>query len=118
MIGQQLNKDLITHHGGYLLNFDLDPPGKAEVEFVCYIDMEEGDCNPQYLCKGAHSGGAISLIICGIDREWDTDNWHVEHKRILWADDRTECNDGLVLDVYFDDLIRSDCRQIIADTWD
>lgn len=118
VMGRQLDNNLITSHGNHILIFDLDPPGVAEVEYVCNVDLGNDGCNPQYLCKGAHSGGPISLIVVGIDREWDTDSWHVDYKKILWADDRTECTDSLVLDCYFDQLIRDDCRQIIIDTWD
>lgn len=112
-----LDPTQITHHNRQILIFDLDPPGKAEVEFVTDIHSDPRDVNYQYLCKGAHSGGPISLIIVGVTDEYDEDGLQVEYKRIEWADDRSECDDALVLDTYLD-LIRDDMREIICETWD
>ena len=111
-----LDPTQITHHNRRILIFDLDPPGKAEVEFVTDLHSDARDANYQYLCKGAHTGGPISLILVGIMDEYDEDGLQVDYKRIEWADDRTECHDGLVLDTYLD-LIRDDIREIICETW-
>lgn len=112
-----LDPSLTTSHGRRLLNFDLDPPGKAEVEFVTDIQSTPRSANYQYLCKGAHDGGPISLIVIGVVDELDDDGFHVGYDRIEWADDRTKCDDALVLDTYLD-LIRDDIREIICETWD
>src|SRR3990172_9145496 len=115
MIGM-VDNNLITSHGNHILVFDLDPPGVAEVEFVCNVKGSPGSANYQYLCKGAHKGGEISLILFGIRAEWDDDGMAVDYRRIEWADDLTECADSLVLDCYLD-LIRDDIRQAMSDTW-
>jgi hypothetical protein len=113
---RKLDPTQITHHNGRILIFDLDPPGKAEVEFVTDVHTDDHTANYQYLCKGAHKGGTISLIVFGIIDEYDEDGLQVDYKRIEWADDRTECEDALVLDCYLD-LIRDDIREIICETW-
>ena len=118
MIGRRLDNNLITQHANRILIFDLDPPGIAEVEFVDDIKGAPNTANYQYLCKGAHKGGAISLIVIDIRDEWDEDGaLSIGNRRIEWADDRTECTDALVLDHYLD-LIREDIKQIICETWD
>lgn len=116
-VGRALNKDLVTSHRNHILIFDLEPPGSAEVEFVTSVKGEPGTANYQYLCKGAHRGGPISLIVTDIRDVRDEDGLGVDYKRIEWADDRTECADGLILDHYWD-LIRDDIKQIICETWD
>lgn len=114
-----LDNNLITHHGNRMLIFDLEPPGKAEVEFVCDVKTPEKPFaeNYQYICKGAHTGGAVSLIVFNISDVRDDDGLSIDYDRIEWADDRTICDDGLVLDFYFD-LIRDDIKEIIKETWD
>lgn len=116
-IGRLLDNNLITSHGNHILIFDLDPPGKASVEYVCDIKVGNTTANYQYLCRGAHTGGAISLILWDIRDYRDEDGLGVEYASITWADDETICGDSLVLDTYLD-LIRDDIRQIIIETWD
>lgn len=119
-IGRILDNNLITSHRNHILIFDL-PEGESapEVEYVCDVFLPDKPhwINYQYLCKGAHHGGAISLIVFGIEDVWDDGGLGVDWKRIEWADDRTECNDALILDTY-QDLIFEDIRQIICETWD
>ena len=116
-IGRTLNNNLITYHQNHLLIFDLDPPGTPEVEFVTDVKGAPNTASYQYLCKGAHRGGSISLIIVNIRDVHDDDGLGVDYARIEWADDRTECTDDLVLDCYWD-LIRDDIKEIIRETWD
>jgi hypothetical protein len=111
-----LDNDLITHHNNHILIFDLQPPGQAEVEYVCDVKGAPGSANYQYLCKGAHRGGPISLIVFGIRDDRDEYGWCVAYDRIEWADTRAECDDSLVLDTYLD-LIRDDLEEIIRETW-
>jgi len=99
-----------------MLIFDLDPPGQAEVEYVCDVQGAPGSVNYQYLCKGAHKGGNLSLIVFNIRDDRDECGWHVAYDRIEWADSRTECDDALALDTYLD-LIRDDIETIIKETW-
>lgn len=116
MIGRLLDNNLITSHGAHSLIFDLEPPGNAEVEYVCDVQGQSGSANYQYLCKGAHKGGPISLIVFDIQDVRDDDGLSVDYSRIEWADDRTECKDSLVLDVYLDP-IRDDICTIIKESW-
>lgn len=113
-----LNNELITYHQNHLLIFDLDPPGEAEVEYVCDVNTPDrpGAANYQYVCKGAHRGGQISLIVFDIQDVRDDDGLSVDYSRIEWADDRTECTDALVLDAYLD-LIHDDIKETICETW-
>ncbi len=118
MVGRALSNDLITHHQNHILIFDLDPPGEAEVEYVCDVKTPDrpNTENYQYVCKGAHRGGPISLIVFDIRDVRDDDGLNVDYSRIEWADDRSECTDALVLDSYLD-LIRDDIKEIIRETW-
>lgn len=111
-----LDNNLITSHGNHILIFDLEPEGKPAVEYVCDVQGAPGTANYQYLCKGAHTGGNISLIVIDIRDERDEDGLNVDYRRIEWADDRTECTDALVLDTYLDP-IRDDIKTIIKETW-
>ena len=40
-----VDNNLITSHGNHILVFDLDPPGVAEVEFVCNVKGSPGSAN-------------------------------------------------------------------------
>lgn len=103
-IGRVLDNNLVTH------------PGLAKVEFVCDVKDKPYTSNYQYACKGAHSGGAISLIVFGIRDERDEDGLGVDYDRIEWADGRTKCDTALILDCYWD-LILDDIKTIIRETW-
>ena len=116
MVGRMLDNNLITHHANRMLIFDLDPPGQPEVIYVCDVKGLPNTANYQYLCSGAHSGGTVSLIVFGIQDVRDEDGLSVDYDRIEWADDRTVCEDSLVLDTYLD-LIREDIKDIIRETW-
>lgn len=122
MIGRILDNNLITHHRNHILIFDLEEgEHKPEVQYVCDITEPKGAAfqrvNYQFACIGAHKGGAISLIVFNISRVNEDHGYSVDWDRIEWADDRTKCEDALVLDTY-QDLIVERIREIMSETWD
>lgn len=120
MIGRILDNNLITGHRNHILIFDLEEgEHKPEVQYVCDIHLPDapGWENYQFACTGAHTGVAISLIVFNISRENEDHGYSVQWGRIEWADDRTKCEDALVLDTY-QDLIIEQIREIMRETWD
>lgn len=122
MIARILDNNLITGHRNHILVFDLEEgESKPEVQYVCDISEPKGSAfqraNYQFSCTGAHKGGPISLIVFNIARVNEEHGYSVDWDRIEWADDRTKCEDALVLDAY-QDLIVERIREIMNETWD